>query len=116
MTYLGYLLESLSINSYDVERYKGETAPPKVRSSTAPVWVQIVFTPKSYSNIENKVNYYFLSKSLNCLIKTKAQIATHTETKTEKYNTISLAAKSKKFKKYHKPNKHWCPYTNKNSM
>jgi len=47
------------------------------------------------------VKRYLLSKSLNCLIRTNAHIATQTETKMEKYSTMSLAAKAKEFKKYH---------------
>ena len=62
----------------------GDTAPPCTTSSTAPVWVQIVFIPMFLLSIEKKIKAYFLSKSLNCLIKTKAQTATQTETKMEK--------------------------------
>ena len=39
--------------------------------------------------------------SLNSLIKTKAHMTTHTETKTENDKTIVLAVKTKKFKEYH---------------
>ena len=49
-------------------------------------------------------------------MRTKAHTATHTDTKIEKYNTMSLAANSKEFKKYHKTDKHGSPDSNKYSM